>query len=37
MVKRSGLLLNFPIFSEEFMKILEADVRALTIHQDEDV
>ena len=28
MVKMSGLLMNFPIFSEGFMKILEAGMRA---------
>ena len=37
MMKRSDFLINFPIFAEEFMEALKAGVRALTIHQDEEV
>lgn len=37
MMKKSDLLINFPMFCSELMEALKAGTRALTIHQDEEV
>jgi len=37
MMKKSDLLINFPLFSKELMEALKSGARAITIHQDEEV